>query len=173
MNVGTQLANGLLATGDDAIRQALIHSGYDVHPQQDRLDNTPKQKWIVVLSLLVCIVGIVNAQLMAVAERFKEIGTMKCLGALNSFILRLFLLEAGMQGFIGALAGALLGAIGAIANNLLRYGTATFTALAWQPVMINMGIATLTGCALSLIGVLYPAIIAARMQPVEAMRTEE
>lgn len=173
VNVGTQVANGLLATGDDTLRQALIHSGYDIQPQQARLDNTPKQKWIVALSLLVCVVGIVNAQLMAVTERFKEIGTMKCLGALNRFILRLFLLEAGMQGFIGALVGAILGALGAMVNNLLRYGTATFTALAWQPVMISIGLATLAGCALSLVGVLYPAVIAARMQPVEAMRTEE
>jgi len=51
-----------------------------------------------ILSLLVCAVGIVNAQLMAVTERFREIGTMKCLGALDRFVLRLFILEAGMQG---------------------------------------------------------------------------
>jgi putative ABC transport system permease protein len=52
--------------------------------------STAKQRWIIILSLLVCVVGIVNAQLMAVTERFREIGTMKCLGALDRFVLRLF-----------------------------------------------------------------------------------
>jgi hypothetical protein len=173
VNVSTHLANGLLTTGDHNLRQAVIQSGYDIQPGQNRIDNSPKQKWIVVLSLLVCIVGIVNAQLMAVTERFKEIGTMKCLGALNRFILRLFLLEAGMQGFIGALVGALLGALGAIINCLIRYGLVAVTAVSWQEVAGTIGMAALVGCVLSLGGVLYPAIVAARMQPVEAMRVEE
>jgi ABC-type antimicrobial peptide transport system permease subunit len=131
------------------------------------------QKWIVILSLLVCVVGIVNAQLMAVTERFREIGTMKCLGALDRFILTLFLLEAGMQGLIGALVGALIGALGAAINSLIRYGLVAITALSWQEVAVTVGMASVVGCVLSLGGVLYPAIVAARMQPVEAMRVEE
>ena len=55
----------------------------------DQYTTTPKERWILFLSLLVCVVGIVNTQLMAVADRFREIGTMKCLGALDRFILRL------------------------------------------------------------------------------------
>ena len=47
------------------------------------------------MSLLVCTVGITNSMLMAVTERFKEIGTMKCLGALDSFVVVLFMLESG------------------------------------------------------------------------------
>ena len=39
-----------------------------------------KQTWLISLSLLVCVVGIANAMLMSVTERFREIGTMKCLG---------------------------------------------------------------------------------------------
>jgi putative ABC transport system permease protein len=173
INVSTDVANGLLATGDVGLREALIEHGYDLESDQNRIDNTPKQKWIVVLSLIVCVVGIVNAQLMAVTERFKEIGTMKCLGALNRFILRLFLLEAGMQGLVGALAGALLGAFFALFNDLVRFGGVALTALPWSDVGISILTAAAVGCGLSLAGVLYPAIIAARMQPVEAMRVEE
>ena len=59
--------------------------------------------WLVTLSLLVSAVAISNAMLMSVTERYREIGTMKCLGALNSFIARLFVLEALFLGLAGAL----------------------------------------------------------------------
>ena len=125
------------------------------------------------LSLLVCTVGIVNAQLMAVTERFREIGTMKCLGALDRFILRLFLLEAGMQGLVGAAAGALGGGVFALLNALASYGAAALRHADWGAVALSLAGATLVGCLLSVVGVLYPARIAARMQPVEAMRIEQ
>jgi ABC-type antimicrobial peptide transport system permease subunit len=118
-------------------------------------------------------VGIVNAQLMAVTERFREIGTMKCLGALDRFVLRLFLLEAGMQGIVGAGAGALIGALFALLNAALQYGLTPLRALDWGEASLSIGFSLSIGCLLSLAGVLYPAIVAARMQPVDAMRVEE
>ena len=123
--------------------------------------------------LTLCVVGIVNAQLMAVTERFREIGTMKCLGALDRFILQLFLLEAGMQGIAGAAGGAVAGAVFAIAGGLLRFGGPAVVHLAWNDVLISVLTATVVGCLLSLAGVFYPAVVAARMQPVDAMRVEE
>ena len=173
VSVNTNVANGLLSTGDPALRQALIRSGYDLQPEDTRADSSPKQRWIIILSLMVCVVGIVNAQLMAVTERFREIGTMKCLGALDRFVLRLFILEAGMQGLAGAGAGALAGAVFALIGALLRYGPVSLTAVSWLAVMGSFAIAVAVGCLLSLVGVLYPAIVAARMQPVEAMRVEQ
>jgi ABC-type antimicrobial peptide transport system permease subunit len=118
-------------------------------------------------------VGIVNAQLMAVTERFREIGTMKCLGALDRFVLRLFLLEAGMQGLSGAGLGALTGALFAVLGGVLRFGFGSLHMVAWSQVAVSLALATAVGCMLSLIGVLYPAVVAARMQPVEAMRVEQ
>ena len=115
-NVGTDVADGLLATGHIDSRQILRHAGYDIGPDDTSVAASPKQRWIVILSLVVCVVGIVNAQLMAVTERFREIGTMKCLGALDRFILRLFFLEAGMQGLVGGAAGALVGALFSLLN---------------------------------------------------------
>ena len=171
--VGSDMANGLLSTGDPGLRQALIRSGYDLKPDDVNVGSSPKQQWIIVLSLLVCVVGIVNAQLMAVTERFREIGTMKCLGALDRFILRLFLLEAGIQGLIGSAAGALVGAAFAMVNFLIRFGIASLSNLSWTQAGMSVGAATIVGCILSLIGVMYPAIVAARMQPVEAMRIEQ
>ncbi len=171
--VGADVAKGLLATGDSALYQDLIRSGYDVLPDGSSLKASPKQRWIVILSLLVCIVGIINAQLMSVTERFREIGTMKCLGALDRFVVRIFILEAFMQGLAGSLIGVMFGTSAAIANALLQFGTASFLPYMGKGLLNSILIATSTGLILSLLGVLYPAFLAARMQPVEAMRVEQ
>jgi putative ABC transport system permease protein len=173
VRISNDVANGMLATQDRQLRQAVIRSGYDLGPEDTNVGASPKQRWIVILSLLVCVVGIVNAQLMAVTERFREIGTMKCLGALDRFILRLFILEAGMQGLAGAGAGALCGAVFALISGVFRFGFAALTSISWISVIVSVFIALGVGCLLSLLGVLYPALIAARMQPVEAMRVEQ
>jgi cell division protein FtsX len=173
VSVGNDVANGLLSQGGPEFRQALIRSGYDVSPQDTTVGSSAKQRWIIVLSLLVCIVGIINAQLMAVTERFREIGTMKCLGALDRFILRLFLLEAGLQGGVGAAAGALLGALFALTNALVQFGIMATRYIPWPDILVSVAMATAVGCILSLLGVMYPAWVAARMQPVEAMRVEQ
>jgi hypothetical protein len=173
VRISNDVANGMLATQDLQLRQAVIRSGYDLGPEDTNVGASPKQRWIVILSLLVCVVGIVNAQLMAVTERFREIGTMKCLGALDRFILRLFILEAGMQGLAGAGAGALCGAVFALISGVFRFGFAALTSISWISVIVSVFIALGVGCLLSLLGVLYPALIAARMQPVEAMRVEQ
>ncbi|MDJ0854567.1 MAG: FtsX-like permease family protein [Desulfobacterales bacterium] len=173
VNVSTDVANGLLATGDPELRQVLVRSGYDLEPEDRRADSSAKQRWIVLLSLLVCAVGIVNAQLMAVTERFREIGTMKCLGALDRFVLRLFLLEAGMQGLVGAAAGAVGGALFALLNGVFFFGRQAVALVPLGDLLTSLATATAAGCLLSLIGVSYPAWVAARMQPVEAMRVEQ
>lgn len=166
-------AQGVLASGSVESYQTLISAGYDVSFETASISSSAKQRWIVILSLMVCIVGIINAQLMSVTERFREIGTMKCLGALDRFIVRLFILEALMQGLVGSITGALLGAIAAAVSSAVNLG---FEALALAPfgtILISISTAVIIGTTLSLIGVIYPAILAARMQPVEAMRVEQ
>jgi putative ABC transport system permease protein len=123
VNVSNDIINGMLLSGEPELRQAVTKAGYDVGPEDTSIGANPKQRWIIILSLLVCVVGIINAQLMAVTERFREIGTMKCLGALDRFILRLFILEAGMQGIAGAVAGAVAGGVFSMLSGLLRFGT--------------------------------------------------
>jgi hypothetical protein len=173
VRVGTDAANGMLQTQDPGLYKTLVSAGYDLEPGATSTGSSAKERWIVFLSLLVCIVGIVNAQLMAVTERFREIGTIKCLGALDSFVLRLFILEAGMQGLAGAGIGALLGGIAALLGGLIRFGPISWKYISWLAVAKSLALAITIGCVLSLLGVLYPAIVAARMQPVEAMRVEQ
>ncbi|MBI9088336.1 MAG: ABC transporter permease [Desulfobacterium sp.] len=169
VSVNTILLQGILLSDDFPGVERLVQEG------DGALDpaNDPKQRWILFLSLLVCVVGIVNTQLMAVTERFREIGTMKCLGALDRFILRLFLIEATIQGVIGAAAGALLGTLVSLLWSVARFGSHLFMVISWPDIALSMVWAMGLGCLLSVIGVLYPALVAARMQPVEAMRGRE
>lgn len=110
---------------------------------------------------------------MSVTERFREIGTLKCLGALDSFVVRIFVLEAAMQGLAGSLIGALLGAAAAIFTAISRFGFSSIPYISFGQIFYSILFSVIIGTALSLIGALYPAIIAARMQPVEAMRAEQ
>ena len=169
---GNDIAAGLLTSRQAQYAEALIKAGYDIAPGNAKIGSSPKQRWIVFLSLLVCVVGIINAQLMSVTERFREIGTLKCLGALDRFIVRLFVIEAVLQGITGAVVGALLGAGAAVITSLARFGSASVIFLPWPDLAVTTLVAVGTGTLLSLLGVLYPAIIAARMLPVEAMRAD-
>ncbi len=166
------VVNSLLATGRPELRQQVLRAGYDVQPDAQTIGSSPKQRWILFLSFLACVVGIVNSQLMAVTERFREIGTMKCLGALDRFILRLFLLEAGIQGAIGSMAGALIGISISLASGWVRFGHVVWEGLHWGDIGRSLAVSVGIGCLLSILGVLYPAWVAARMAPVEAMRVE-
>ena len=173
VQVTTDIANGLLSGNVAGAMDALRKAGYEVAPGAVTIGETAKQQWLVFLSLLVCVVGIVNAQLMAVTERFREIGTMKCLGALDRFILRLFMLEAIIQGLAGSMVGALLGLLAALSSSLLALGPIILSSLPLTVMGLTAAKAIGIGCSLSLIGVIYPAITAARMEPVEAMRVEQ
>ncbi len=171
--ISLDIADGMLASGGPDLHSSLLQTGYDIAPGDTSLASSPKQRWIVILSLLVCVVGIINAQLMSVTERFREIGTMKCLGALDRFIVRIFVMEAAIQGLAGSLSGAVLGVLTALSGALLRFGSDIIPTLPWQTILFSSVLSIVTGIVLSLLGVLYPAIIAARMQPVEAMRVEQ
>ena len=98
---------------------------------------------------------------------------MECLGALDRFVVRLFILEALMQGLAGSIAGAVIGVLAATMSSLINLGSASVAGVQLSALLLSMSIAAVTGTALSLAGVVYPAIIAARMQPVEAMRVEQ
>jgi putative ABC transport system permease protein len=128
--------------------------------------------WLITLSLLVCTVGIANAMLMSVMERFREIGTMKCLGALDSFILKLFFLESLFLGAVGTLLGVLLGLAASALMLLHSYGSLGWTHFhATTAIVIGLGAAAI-GLFISAAAALFPAWKAARMQPVAAMRVD-
>lgn len=128
--------------------------------------------WIGVISLLVTIIGITNAMLMSVTERFREIGTMKCLGALSSFVTQMFVLEASIMGLVGGIIGALGGALFAIVVYSSTYSAAmVFGSMPFSAVSICGLGAVVAGIVLSVIAALYPARVAAAMVPATALRS--
>ena len=132
-----------------------------------------RQIWLVVMALLVCTVGITNSMLMSVSERFREIGTMKCLGALNSLIVRLFLIEALFMGFVASSAGWVLGFLGIVLVRWATFGWAEGVGAMGAAVVFGSLLAcVLIGGFLTLIAALLPAQRAAQMPPAAALRTE-
>ena len=80
------------------------------------------QMLMAIIALLVCGVGIVNSMLMSVTERYKEIGTIKCLGATNTSVLEIFLIEALLLGLLGGVIGALTGWLAAVGIFGVQFG---------------------------------------------------
>lgn len=157
----------------NGIETGIAESGEASAEAQARMqEEHSKQTWLISLSLLVCVVGIANAMLMSVTERFREIGTMKCLGALDTFIVKLFLLESTFQGFAGTSAGIVIGFLLTLGLALMDYGGYVVDHFPLGGIAESAGYALVVGTLLSLIGALLPAYRAAKMEPVEAMRSD-
>src|SRR5215468_9546841 len=128
------------------------------------------------LALAVATLGIVNTLVMAILERRREIGVLKALGAADSDVKRLFFVEAGVMGFIGGVAGVILGwligrALTLATNIYLKRQELPGVEISSVPlwlVLFGIGFAI----AVSLVAGLYPASRAAKLNPVEALRYE-
>jgi len=133
---------------------------------------TGRTLWLIIVSFLVCVVGIANAMLMSVTERFREIATMKCLGATDGFIMINFIMESVMQGVAGSVVGALLGLILGVLRAWASYGGLAWANFPVLDVLESMGIGLVVGVVVSALAATYPAYVAARLAPMEAMRIE-
>lgn len=131
-----------------------------------------RMTWLAFVSMLVCAVGIANAMLMSVTERFREIATLKCLGALDAFIMTVFLIEAGLLGLVGGLGGALAGLILAGVRMAVIFRSLLAGAFPWGDVLVAGLISIAVGMVLAAISAVYPSFRAARLAPMEAMRIE-
>lgn len=120
---------------------------------------------IAAISLLVGGIGVMNIMLVSVSERTHEIGLRKSLGARPRIIRRQFLVEASVLGFAGGVVGVTLGIGGA-----LVLARATSSTVVVSAPAIAAGIAIAVGIAM-VFGV-YPAGRAARLAPIDALRSE-
>ncbi|HMP88705.1 MAG TPA: FtsX-like permease family protein [Kiritimatiellia bacterium] len=131
-----------------------------------------RMTWLAFVSMLVCAVGIANAMLMSVTERFREIATLKCLGALDGFIMTVFLIEASILGLVGGIAGTLIGLIIAILRMLAVFKGLLFDALPLGSLFTASLLSIAVGVILAAVSAVYPSFRAARLAPMEAMRIE-
>jgi ABC-type lipoprotein release transport system permease subunit len=136
---------------------------------------------LVVLAVVAIVIA--NTLLMAVFERAREMGILAALGMKGRQILSMFLLEAGTLGLAGIVLGLILGGLGIVylatvglpigeaaaageASNMITYGNVLYARFS-LPDTVSLSIA---GLAITLLGALYPAWFAARLEPIEALR---
>jgi len=126
---------------------------------------------IAMISLIVGGIGIANTMYTSVLERRKEIGTMKAIGAKNSDILLIFLLESGLMGLVGGIVGALIGA-----GIALGVAFGANSALGSELIVIELSIPLILSVITFsfLVGLLsgaIPSYQASKLRPVDALRS--
>jgi putative ABC transport system permease protein len=120
---------------------------------------------LVAISLVVGGIVIMNIMLMAVAERTREIGIRKALGAKRRDILAQFVIESATIATVGAAAGIGLG-IG------LAYLVKATTPLPAAVAVWSIGVAVFLGVFVGMVAGVYPASRASRLDPIVALRAE-
>jgi putative ABC transport system permease protein len=133
------------------------------------------------IALLVAAIGIANTMAMAILERTREIGLMKAIGATNRDVLTIFLGEAAGIGLVGGIGGVLLGwtagqvinvvALSYLAGQSAQQGGPPPTIAVYTPLWLPI-FALVFATMIGLISGLYPALRAATMVPVTALKYE-
>jgi len=123
------------------------------------------------ISLLVGGVGVMNTMFTSVLERTKEIGVMKAVGAKNSHVMSIFLIESGLMGLVGGIVGTVLGlGLSALASSFIGRFFGVDMVMVISPLVI---LYTLAGSfALGAVAGLWPARRAAKLPVVDALRYE-
>jgi putative ABC transport system permease protein len=159
-------------------RTAIGQDDFTVYSQEDFVDTastitgvlTIFLGGIAAISLLVGGIGIMNIMLVSVAERTREIGLRKALGARKRDILTQFLAESSLLSLLGGLVGVLFGWLIALAIEQvsIAMGSPFNTSISVDSILL----ATLFSAAVGLFFGLFPANRAASLEPVEALRYE-
>ncbi len=120
---------------------------------------------IGIITLLGAAIGLMNIMLVSVAERTREIGVVKALGARNRDVMVQFLTEAVIICQLGGIVGIVLGLLAGNGVSLL-IGSAFLVPWAW--IILGIVVCTIVGLSAGM----YPAVKASRLDPIEALRYE-
>jgi len=130
------------------------------------------QYWLAFISLLLCVVSITNSMIIAVYERYKEIGILKCLGALDRHVLLLFFTESVVMGLVGGVLGFVCGSITAITLYGFQLGFDMIFKIPLLELLSCFGLSVAVSFGISIGATFYPTYKAARSRPAEAFRVE-
>jgi len=136
-------------------------------PVKDASQSSSQMLWLTATSLVMCLVGVTNSMLMSVTERYREIGTIKCLGASDSFIVKVFFLEALLLGALGSFGGSLIGTL-----LMAAVMGATTGAPGLLPLIQVVLIGTVVGMVMTVIAAVAPAVQASKMPAAAALRVD-
>ena len=125
---------------------------------------------IAAISLIVGAIGIMNSMYTSVLERTKDIGIMKAVGARNSDIMKIFLIESGLMGLVGGIFGTALGTIVALIVEKIssQSGFLLIIRIEYGLLLFGLLFAFLVG----MISGALPAYQASKLRPVDALRYE-
>lgn len=121
---------------------------------------------IAAVSLLVGAIGIMNMMLVSVAERTREIGIRKAIGARESHIIIQFLSESIMISFIGSMIGLVVGV--GLSQGIGRFILGYNVPFSIWPVILSVSVAVIVGLASGVM----PAVKAAKLNPIDSLRYE-
>lgn len=166
----------------ESVRKKIEEMGVGVFSLADQLDEIKRVFLIMdsllgavgAIALIVAGLGIINTMVMSILERTREIGIMKAIGGSEQQIKMIFFAEAAVIGFVGALFGLLLGWVvtkiaNYIMNTQIMVENLETVELFYFPWWLILG-AIAFSILISLVAGLYPAIRAARIDPVRALR---
>ena len=125
---------------------------------------------IAAISLIVGAIGIMNSMYTSVMERTRDIGIMKAVGAMNSDILNIFLVESGLIGFVGGIFGVIIGSFMAFIIGQISKSAGFLLIIKIEPLVIVFGL--LFAFVVGIISGILPAYQASRLKPVDALRYE-
>ncbi len=131
---------------------------------------------IAAVSLIVGAIGIANTMYMSVVERTRQIGVLKALGATNGDVMTVFIIESGLVGLIGGVFGVIMGVVvsslmtGSGFSILPMGRLSNSSAVIFSPELI-IG-ALIFSLVVGILSGVFPARLASRLQPVDALRYE-
>jgi len=152
---------------EQEIEQVQVEAQAQIASLKDNLSNTETMGFqIIIVSGVVGILMIFGIMFFTVRERSQEIGVLKALGFSNPDILNQFMLEGLYLGFLGGLLGVVLGAVTYSFLGPWLLDTEASVSLELSYLAIGLGAASIAGA----LGSLYPAWLASRVSPMEALR---